>query len=258
MGILGRVSIHCGDGILPQWEVNFSFESPSHAGNFFPGEFSYSQNLQNQTILFLKATSESNRLKEIVETDVDDNLNQSYSEEIWNRYFQRLLSFAKVQMKGMPKVTSDEEDITLSVLKSVCLSLRNEASHFGRNEDGSDLWGLLVLICKRKIANLYAYQNRLKRDVSKSESLNDSPGLLNEIQSREIRPEFLAEFNERVELLFSSLEKDMLKEVAMSKVQGYTNEEIAQRLGCSLSTIERKLRLIREIWSREGESSRAD
>ncbi len=46
----------------------------------------------------------------------------------------------------------------------------------------------------------------------------------------------------------------MLKEVAMSKVQGYTNEEIAQRLGCSLSTIERKLRLIREIWSRESES----
>ena len=190
---------------------------------------------------------------EEMEASISGSLNQSYSEEIWNRYFQRLLSFAKVQMRGMPKVASDEEDVTLSVLKSVCLSLRDRST----NQAGTfeeDLWGLLVLICKRKIANLYAYQRRGKRDVSRAESIHTHPALLEEIQSKEIRPEFLAEFNERMESLFSALEKDMLKEIALSKVHGFTNAEIAQRLGCSLSTVERKLRVIREIWSRESES----
>jgi RNA polymerase sigma factor (sigma-70 family) len=158
-------------------------------------------------------------------------------------------------MRGMPKVASDEEDVTLSVLKSVCFSLRDNTAMAAKAHQSDDLWGLLVLICKRKIANLYAYQRRGKRDVSRSESLNVYPELLEEIQSKEIRPEFLAEFNERVESLFESLEKDMLKEVALSKVHGYTNEEIALKLGCSLSTVERKLRLIREIWSRESESA---
>ena len=147
-----------------------------------------------------------------MEAKISEKLDQTVSEEIWNRYFQRLLSFAKVQMRGMPKVASDEEDVTLSVLKSVCLSMRDRSTEDPANED---LWGLLVLICKRKIANLYAYQRRGKRDVGRSESIDTHPALLEEIQSKEIQPEFLAEFNERMESLFSALEKDMLKEVAM-------------------------------------------
>jgi DNA-directed RNA polymerase specialized sigma24 family protein len=33
------------------------------------------------------------------------------------------------------------------------------------------------------------------------------------------------------------------------KMEGYTNEEIARRIGCSLSTVERKLRRIRHEWA---------
>ena len=178
-------------------------------------------------------------------------VNQSWSEVVWNKYFERLLRFAKKQMRGMPKIASDEEDITLSVLKSVCLSAREDKQSV---PDADSIWGLLVLICKRKIANQYAYQRRIKRDASRSESLFSSPALLQQLESREIHPEVLLQFNERVDELFQSLEHETLKQVAMLKVQGYTNQEIAVRLECSLSTIERKLRLIRELWSRESES----
>jgi DNA-directed RNA polymerase specialized sigma24 family protein len=38
---------------------------------------------------------------------------------------------------------------------------------------------------------------------------------------------------------------------AGAKMEGYTNAEIAQRLACSLRTVERRLELIRNTWQAE-------
>ena len=182
---------------------------------------------------------------------IQNSGNQS-AEKLWNNYFGRLRRFAAHQMKGMPKIASDEEDITLSVLKSVCLSLRD-----GRIEQINDdrgLWHLLVVICKRKIANQYAYQRRAKRDVARARSFGGDSESLKKLECHEIRPELLYEFKERFEELLDKLEKDTLKKIALAKIMNYTNEEIASELGCSLSTVERKLRVIRGIWSHENES----
>jgi hypothetical protein len=35
-------------------------------------------------------------------------------------------------------------------------------------------------------------------------------------------------------------------------MEGHTNEEVAAKLGRSLPTVERKLRLIRKLWENEG------
>jgi DNA-directed RNA polymerase specialized sigma24 family protein len=35
-------------------------------------------------------------------------------------------------------------------------------------------------------------------------------------------------------------------------MEGYTNEEIADRRGCALATVERRLRRIRGTWEKEG------
>ena len=190
----------------------------------------------------------------VASQDVSDfTANSRASEKIWNRYFERLLRFATVRMRGMPKVVADEEDIALSVLESVCMQLRSREDGGTEYADESGVWSLLVLICKRKIANQYAYQNRGKREIARSESLFSDPGLLSELQSQQIEPAQMLEFNESMDQLFALLEKDVLKQVALAKVHGFTNSDIASQLGCSLSTVERKLRLIREIWSRESE-----
>jgi len=34
-------------------------------------------------------------------------------------------------------------------------------------------------------------------------------------------------------------------------MEGYTNEEVAAKVGCCLSTVERRLQLIRRLWSEE-------
>ena len=51
--------------------------------------------------------------------------------------------------------------------------------------------------------------------------------------------------------LLGQLDDERLCAVAMAKLEGYTNKEIAERLGKSLSFVERKLRVIRRIWSDE-------
>jgi hypothetical protein len=44
---------------------------------------------------------------------------------------------------------------------------------------------------------------------------------------------------------------DKLRSVAVWKLEGYTNAEIAARLGRAPATVERKLRLIRDAWAKE-------
>jgi DNA-directed RNA polymerase specialized sigma24 family protein len=51
--------------------------------------------------------------------------------------------------------------------------------------------------------------------------------------------------------LLASLGDAELEEVALRKMEGYTTEEIASRLGYVNRTVERKLHLIRSIWSKE-------
>jgi DNA-directed RNA polymerase specialized sigma24 family protein len=42
-----------------------------------------------------------------------------------------------------------------------------------------------------------------------------------------------------------------LRSVATLKLEGYTNDEIAERLGCVTSTVERKLAVIRRLLANE-------
>nr|MCU0979177.1 ECF-type sigma factor [Pirellulaceae bacterium] len=42
-----------------------------------------------------------------------------------------------------------------------------------------------------------------------------------------------------------------LRTLAVAKLEGYANAEVAERLGCSMRTVERRLRLIRDLWRAE-------
>jgi DNA-binding CsgD family transcriptional regulator len=45
------------------------------------------------------------------------------------------------------------------------------------------------------------------------------------------------------------LGSETLRSIALWKMEGYTNEEIAAKLGCVRFTVDRKLRAIRAAWS---------
>jgi DNA-directed RNA polymerase specialized sigma24 family protein len=58
---------------------------------------------------------------------------------------------------------------------------------------------------------------------------------------------------ERCQSLLDQLNPE-LQSVARWKMEGFTNAEIAERLGCVVGTVERKLRVIRTVWEKEAAS----
>jgi len=74
---------------------------------------------------------------------------------------------------------------------------------------------------------------------------------LEEIVSREPTPEFALQVAEECERLLARLDTTELRAIAISKMEGYTTDQIAQQLGCARSTVERRLRLIRSLWKED-------
>jgi DNA-directed RNA polymerase specialized sigma24 family protein len=53
---------------------------------------------------------------------------------------------------------------------------------------------------------------------------------------------------EEFQRLLDALEDDGLRDVAVRRMEGYTCDEIADRLGCARRTVARRLDLIRKTW----------
>ena len=64
-------------------------------------------------------------------------------------------------------------------------------------------------------------------------------------------PEFAAVMVEQYQRLLDQLADDDLRTLALAKMEGYSNQEIAAKIGCSVRTIERRLKLIRDAWKEE-------
>jgi len=183
-------------------------------------------------------------------------------QRLWERYFPQLVALCQKRLRGHPRRVADEEDVALSVFDSFCQ--RAAEGRFPQLQDRDDLWRLLVVIAARKAINLVRYDRRQRRggqrvigesDLRSAESDTDAPGL-EQIIGREPTPEFAALVAEEYERLLAVLEGVGLREIAQRKLEGYTNEEIAQQLACSLRTVERKLWVIRKRWSALGAADR--
>jgi RNA polymerase sigma factor (sigma-70 family) len=109
-------------------------------------------------------------------------------------------------------------------------------------QDRNDLWRLLAVITVRKSIDL----QRRRRPEEMT-----APDAVDQFLSREPPPELAAELAEECQRLLDTLGDPQLKSIALWKVEGLTNEEIAQRLGCVLRSVERKLHRIRLVWESE-------
>jgi DNA-directed RNA polymerase specialized sigma24 family protein len=177
---------------------------------------------------------------------------------LWNAYFQRLVELARQQLRGLRGGAADEEDVALSAFDSFCRGARQ--GRFPRLEDRDDLWQLLLMITARKAVNLLKHERRKKRGEGQVVPLSALAGrraegeeadALAEVMGREPTPELAAQVAEECRRLLNELENEELRVIAVAKMEGHTNAEIAQRLGRGESTVERKLTLIRKAWERE-------
>jgi RNA polymerase sigma factor (sigma-70 family) len=181
------------------------------------------------------------------------------AQRLYENYIRRLVGLARKKLHGGRRRMADEEDVAQDALASFFRGAEN--GRFPQLHDRNDLWGLLVVITERKALDLLQHERRRKRrdDALRGESAfrrppgsGAGPDGLDQLAGREPPAALAAQMSETCRRLMDSLESDELRSVALWKLEGYTNEEIAARLGCVVSTVERKLRVIRNIWSQEG------
>ena len=172
---------------------------------------------------------------------------------LWQRYYQRLVGMARKKLQGKPRTIADEEDAALSAFD--CFCRRAEQGHFPDLKDRDGLWALLVVLTARKAADLLRNHHRQKRgggQVHGDSALrmaedDSSPGGFDDLPSDDPTPEEAALLAEEVETLLARLHDPLLRQLAVWKLEGYTNAEIATRLDCSEPTVRRRLAIIRRL-----------
>ncbi len=177
--------------------------------------------------------------------------NQAAAQRLWEQYFHQLVHLASQRLPSRLRRHADEEDVALSAFNSFCRGAI--AGRYPQLADRDDLWRLLVTITAHKAVHLVRDEQRLKRGGPKNTSANGELAdlELDQVIGREPSPDFSIQVAEELDRLLSGLNDATLCSVAVWKMEGYTSEEIAEKLNCTVRTVERKLQLIRKIWSSE-------
>jgi DNA-directed RNA polymerase specialized sigma24 family protein len=173
---------------------------------------------------------------------------------IWQRYFRELLSLARRNLDRRARHRADEEDVLQSMFRSFCIRQGRGDFHLA---DRNELWRLLVTITLRKARNIAKAQRRDKRDVEREQAAVTDAGCDSKCASWELEqmdaagpsPAEAALLNEALERRLESLADSGLRQIAIWRLEGYTNHEIADRLDCTERSVERKLERIRSKWS---------
>ena len=181
--------------------------------------------------------------------------NASAAQRLWERYFQQMVMLARKRLEGAAKAVADEEDVALSAFRSFCTGAKD--GRFPQLLDSDSLWPLLMAITANKSVDLIRRNNRLKRGGgagAQSGAADDSSNLLSDIISREPTPEFAAELTDQLHRLLQTLnatgDSDLCR-IALLKMDGHSNQDAAELIGCSRRSIERKLVLIASVWEKD-------
>ncbi len=174
--------------------------------------------------------------------------NADAAEQIWNRYFSSIVSVARAKLGIIPNGTLDAEDIALSAFHTLYRAA--SADRLPDMLDRGGLWQSLILITAGKVIDAKRREFSQKRGGT----LTDKTPLhlIDLVQNSEPDPALAAMFSEQFESLLNLLEERELQEIAMLKLEGFTNEEVSRRLDCGERTVKRRLAVIRRIWEENG------
>ena len=154
--------------------------------------------------------------------------------QLWERYFERLIRLARGRLRSIPGLAAYDEDVALNAMASFFRAV--EHGRFPDLRDRTDLWQILLMLTHRKA---HALRRRKRLPVLAGSEAEEE--ILGALSCEPI--EIAEECEHQLDLLNDST----LRRVALWKLEGFSNEEIAERLDCVPRTVERKLHAIRDI-----------
>ena len=167
--------------------------------------------------------------------------------KLWDRYVQRLIAAARKRLGAAPRRMADEEDVAISVFDTLCRGAAR--GRFPKLTDREDLWKLLLVLTRQKAVDQIRHNVRQKRGggLVRGDSIfgdETSAGGFDQFLASDPTPEFL-----------KKLRDDTLRQVALGRMAGESNDEIAEMLGISTRAVERKFQMIRKKWAADIEET---
>lgn len=164
--------------------------------------------------------------------------------EFWRDYGERLQRLAENHLSARLKRRVGADDI----VQSVCRTFFRRAQ-IGQFElaDSDALWRLMCAITLTKIRQSARFHGRQKRNLRQEQGV-ESPGDESAFTLREFvhagpTPDEAAVFVDELEQLMAGLDDEEQKIVEL-KLQQFTNEEVAEQIGCSERTVRRMIKRI--------------
>ena len=180
------------------------------------------------------------------------------AQKIWERFYKRLLIQADRKLKSSPRKAMDEEDVVQRAFADFFAQVKQ--GRFPKLDDRNDLWQILAMLVDRRAKDQIKLQKSQKAGGGRvrTESVflvNDTSSNVNglaQIQDVLPTPELAQELIELMDERLATLRTADQRQIALHKMQGYSNREIADMLRSSERTVERCLQSIRRQWKRMG------
>lgn len=154
---------------------------------------------------------------------------------LYARYADRVMWFVQARASDQLKQQVEPEDIVQSIFASV---FRGMESRGYDAPQGGTLWHLIAVIAIHKVRKNATRRTAAMRDVRRTQSLD----ALDAEQGSEV--EATQEMELAVREAIESLSPQEQSVVSL-RLQSYTVDEIAEQMGCSLRTVERRLQQAR-------------
>jgi RNA polymerase sigma-70 factor (ECF subfamily) len=175
--------------------------------------------------------------------------NEDAARKLFDDYVDRLVALARRRISQRLASRVDPEDIVQSVFRTF----------FGRIKEGQfqienqdDLCKLLMRITVHKTLRQVAFHQAAKRDpYQESGQSDEAHDRMKEQLAREPTPDAAVAFVDQLEHFLAGLQPQELAILEM-RLQGYSNEEICQRLNIYDRKIRRVLERVRGLAELEG------
>ncbi|MCA9177491.1 MAG: hypothetical protein KDB14_23560 [Planctomycetales bacterium] len=168
--------------------------------------------------------------------------------EIWEKFFPSTVRYARSRLDDQPGSPLDDEDIASRALASLLFALRG--GKYANVQDDHAFRLMIVHIVRRFVSDGLRWHRCQRVEL---ESALGSEGLgsegLDSLEGPEPPADRAAYLNDECRWLLNMLRQDY-REVAWRRLQCKSIAQIAADCGCHISTVRRKLRIIRELWEK--------